>query len=645
MGGTVQFGPEDDVSIRRITQLALAPTGDAIVYTVDEADLVRNARSTRLWFQSLADSAARLLTTGYGSQRFPRYSPDGKHIAFVAGSAQGERLMLVDSGGGRPREVLPPDLSLVPSEVVGGPGAPPSIAWSPDSRSIACLVRVAQAIPGELTVEGPRSMGDPTVTVEITQRSRGGPCVRLCIVAIDGGRVQMIAQAERPLGSLNWSADSQSMYAVSRTPGADVGELEFRLLRYAVGGEDVREITCFEGAAFQPTISPDGTWFAIAAARGTTNAPAPCLLILSVDGSVLRELSSDDLTTYSDISWSQDGSTILTLGDAGVRRSVLRIDISSAEAKPVLVGDLWVETLACSNDGDRLAYVGSGPADPGDVWVVPSPHAAPRRITQLNPHLSAYQMARGERFTWQADDGTHLEGIVLHPPDYDSARPAPLIIDYHGGPASHVTLGWNGQRQVFASAGYVVFAPNFRGSTGYGQDFSTALRGDIGGVPYTDCIAGVDRLIAEGGVDPDRQFAFGHSWGGYMTNWTATRTDRFKAIVSSGSISNLLSVFHTRYSADVWEWRLLGTPSQSLEQYLKWSPILHADRVRVPVLLLNGAEDRTTPPTQGLEMFTALRQRGIRSEHVVYPREGHGINEPVHQVDRVQRILRWFAEA
>jgi dipeptidyl aminopeptidase/acylaminoacyl peptidase len=130
-----------------------------------------------------------------------------------------------------------------------------------------------------------------------------------------------------------------------------------------------------------------------------------------------------------------------------------------------------------------------------------------------------------------------------------------------------------------------------------------------------------------------------------MTNWTATQTDRFKAIVSSGSICDLLSVFHTRYSADVWEWRLLGTPSQSLEQYLKWSPILQVDKVRVPVLVLNGAEDRTTPPTQGLEMFTALRQRGIRSEHVVYPREGHGITEPAHQIDRVQRILRWFEEA
>ena len=205
-----------------------------------------------------------------------------------------------------------------------------------------------------------------------------------------------------------------------------------------------------------------------------------------------------------------------------------------------------------------------------------------------------------------------------------------------------MTLGWNGQRQVFSCAGYVVFAPNFRGSTGYGAEFSEALRGDIGGVPYTDSIAGVDRLIADNVIDRDRLFAFGHSWGGYMTNWTATQTDRFRAIVSSGSICDLLSVYHTRYSAEVWRWRLLGTPSESLEQYLKWSPLLGASQVSVPVLFLNGAEDRTTPPTQGLEMFTALRQRDIRSEQVIYPREGHVTTEPFHQVDRMTRILKWF---
>jgi dipeptidyl aminopeptidase/acylaminoacyl peptidase len=641
----VQFGPEDDASIRRITQLVLAPDGGAIVFTVDEADLVRNVRSTRLWYESLADGAARPLTTAHGSQRFPCYSPDGEHIAFVAGGTQGERLMLVDSNAGRPREVLPRDLSLVPSEVVGGPGASPSIAWSPDSRSIACLVRVAEPVPGELTVEGPRPTGDPAVTVEITQRSRGGPPVRLCVVDLDGASARMIGQAERPLGGLNWSVDGQSVYAVSRAPGTALGTLQFRLLRYALSGDDAREITCFDGAAFQPTLSLNGAWFAIAAARGTTNAPAPCLLLLSVDGSVMRELSSDDLTTYSDIHWAADSSSIMAIGDAGVQRCVLRIDVASGEATAVPVGDVWIETLVCSDDGSTLAFIGSSPADPGDVWVVDSGDDTARRVTQLNPQMAHYDVARGERFTWHAEDGAHLEGIVLYPPDYAAARPAPLIIDYHGGPASHVTLGWNGQRQVFASAGYVVFAPNFRGSTGYGEVFSSALRGDIGGVPFTDCMAGVDRLIADGVVDPDRQFAFGHSWGGYMTNWTATQTDRFKAIVSSGSICDLLSVFHTRYSADVWEWRLLGTPSQSLEQYLKWSPILQVDKVRVPVLVLNGAEDRTTPPTQGLEMFTALRQRGIRSEHVVYPREGHGITEPAHQIDRVQRILRWFEEA
>jgi len=232
---------------------------------------------------------------------------------------------------------------------------------------------------------------------------------------------------------------------------------------------------------------------------------------------------------------------------------------------------------------------------------------------------------------------------VLYPPGFEPGARAPFIIDYHGGPASHITRGWNGQRQIFATAGYVVLAPNFRGGTGYGAAFSEALRGDLGGVPYTDSIDGVDHLLAEHAIDPNRLYAFGHSWGGFMTNWTATQTDRFKAIVSSGSICNLLSVYHTRYSADVWRWRLFGTPSESLDQYLKWSAILQADKVTTPILFLNGAIDRTTPPTQGQEMFTALRQRGIPAEHVLYPREGHPTLEPAHAIDRMHRVLEWFA--
>ena len=228
------------------------------------------------------------------------------------------------------------------------------------------------------------------------------------------------------------------------------------------------------------------------------------------------------------------------------------------------------------------------------------------------------------------------------PAGYREGERVPLILDYHGGPSAHVNLGWRGSRQIWASAGYAVLAPNFRGSTGYGEAFSEALRGDIGGQPYLDCLAGVDHLVSEGIADAGRTVICGHSWGGYKVNWTITQTDRFKAAISSGSIANLFSVFGTRYASDVWEWRLHGTPWESPELYQRWSPIFQADKVTTPTLFLNGAEDRTTPPTQGYEMFVALRKHDVPAEYVLYPREGHATLEPAHRVDREGRILDWF---
>jgi len=635
--------PEDEISLRRISQLAIDASGQWVVYGVDEADIVRNNRTTRLWLQPTDGGAARPLTSGYGSQRFPLWSPTGEHVAFVGGGLQGDRLLLVETAGGRPRDLLPDDVSLVASEIYNRPGGQPSIAWSPDGQHIAFLRRSGPAVPGDLGVDGPRVTGDPLVHTDIPEFLRGGPDARLCVVDIATGEIEELHRSVHPFGAIAWDNDGETLTAVHRRWDGN-GAFHFDLLRCPFDGGDAISVIRFEGASFAPTFSPDGRWIAVSGAGGTTHAPSPFLRLYAADGSSHKELSVDDLTTYSDLAWLADGSALTAVADAGVERRLVKIDVASGDITPLTNGDPWIEMASSSASGDTIAFAGSALDDPGDVFVLRLDGSAPKRLTDLNPQLASLGLAQGERLVWTAGDGTTIDGIVLYSPDFTPGSRAPFIIDYHGGPASHVTRGWNGQRQIFATAGYVVLAPNFRGGTGYGAAFSEALRGDLGGVPFTDSMDGVDHLLAQNAIDPDRLYAFGHSWGGFMTNWTATQTDRFQAIVSSGSICNLLSVYHTRYSSDVWRWRLLGTPSESFEQYLKWSSLLQADKVTTPVLFLNGAEDRTTPPTQGQEMFTALRQRGIPSMHVVYPREGHPTVEPAHAIDRMHRVLDWFAK-
>lgn len=633
----MRLQPEDEIALRRVSGLAIGPRGDAVVYAVDEADLARDSRTTRLWRWAAGHSAP--LTTGYGSQRFPCWSPDGATIAFVAAGRDGDALLVVPAAGGRPRRLLGQEAGFVAGDIFSSRSGLPGFAWSPDGRSLAVQLRTGAALPGDLGVEGPRATGDPLVATEITERLRGGPAVKLAVVNVESGALAVLGNADHPLGSLGWSPDGSGVYAVERQAGEPGEPGHFRLLRLALGGQPV-VVAEFEGAEFKAAPAPDGRRFAVFGARDTGHAPRPFLAILAADGTIERELSTDDRTSYSDVAWLTDDA-LVAIADAGVRRRLVRFDLA-AGGQRALTDDVWIERLAVSPDGAMLAFAGSGPADPGEVSRLPGEGGEPERLTTLNPHLAAYELGSGRAVRWLAADGSEIEGIVILPPEYQGGQPLPLILDYHGGPASHVTLGWNGLRQVFAAAGYAVFAPNFRGGTGYGAAFSEALRGDLGGVPFTDSLDGVDHLIGEGIADPDRLYAYGHSWGGYMTNWTAGHSDRFRAIVSSGSVADLVSAFYTRYTSEVWFWRLRGTPLDALEEYRRWSPILYAGKVTTPVLFLNGAEDRTTPPTQGLEMFTALRQHDVPAEYVLYPREGHGITEPAHQLDRMRRMLAWF---
>lgn len=642
----MRLTPEEEVALRRITGLDVAPDGSAICYVIEEAVVATDTINSRLWYADVETSVSRPLTTGTGNERHPVWSPEGDRIAFVSTVDSIDRLMIVSSAGGRALELLGADAGFLPIDAgpVGGyqAGAHSAIAWSPDGTSIACLVRAQDRVTDDYHHEGPRPAGDPAVMTEITERLRGGAPVKLCVLGVESGELQVIAHGDHPYLSVSWSLEGGSLYAVEQS-GGDAGHpATFRLLRLFLNGDAAETVEEFEGASFVPAISPDERRIAVSCAGRSYHAPEPGLYEREIGAQERRILSDDDRTFFYGISWSPDGDALVGIADRGVERRLVSIDLETGDISQLTDGSTWIEIARAAQDGETIAVVASTPDDPGDVFLIKRGESEPRRLTDVNPQRASFDIGEWRVVSWEAGDGTEIEGLLILPAGFDPAHPAPLILDYHGGPSTHVNLSWRGRRQIWASAGYAVLAPNFRGSTGYGVDFSEALRGDIGGEPYEDCQSGVDELITAGIADPDRLVIYGQSWGGYKTNWTVTQTDRFKAAVSYASICNLFSVYGTRYSADVWEWRLHGMPWESPDQYLEWSPLFYADRVRTPVLFLNGATDRTTPPTQGLEMFTALRKHDVPAEFVVYPREGHSVLEPRHRVDLEQRMLDWF---
>jgi dipeptidyl aminopeptidase/acylaminoacyl peptidase len=295
-----------------------------------------------------------------------------------------------------------------------------------------------------------------------------------------------------------------------------------------------------------------------------------------------------------------------------------------------------------SRDGRMLAFAFNDAKTPNDIWVASSAGRGAQRLTSFNSQIKDYALVATEVVRWKAPDGLEIEGLLVKPLGYEQGKRYPLILQIHGGPYAQFVFGLNPRAQIFAANGYAVLLPNPRGSTGYGQKFTTANVGDWGGKDYQDLMAGVDELIKMGVADPERLAVMGGSYGGFMTFWVITQTNRFKAAIGHAGISDWYSFHGQSDIPGLMEYGLGGTPWTAREVYEKWSPVRYADRVRTPLLITHGEHDRRVPIAQAEQYYRALRKRGVETVFVRYPREGHGIIEPNHQIDLVRRQLEWF---
>jgi dipeptidyl aminopeptidase/acylaminoacyl peptidase len=276
------------------------------------------------------------------------------------------------------------------------------------------------------------------------------------------------------------------------------------------------------------------------------------------------------------------------------------------------------------------------------VWTANAVGTAARRITDVNPQAATLSVAETEVIRWKGADDWDIEGILMKPIGYQPGRRWPVIVEAHGGPHGAQTLAFNPMWQYFAARGFMVFAPDFRGSGGYRQAFVDADRNDWGGKDYVDIMRGVDHLIATGLADPDRLGIEGWSYGGYMTAWIIGHTDRFKAAVAGAAVTNLQSFYGTTDIQRFIEWEFHGFPWDNAEKIREHSPVTHAPRAKTPTLVLHGEADVRVPIEQGAQLYTILRKSGVPTQFVHYPREGHGLREPAHRHDRIRRTLEWM---
>ena len=643
------FQPMDVFELEWASDPQIAPDGRCVAYVRSHADVMRDAWKGDIWLINTDGSSHRPLVANATS---PRWSPDGKRLAYVAGSGTTAQLhvLWMESGASAPVTRLT---------------RPPSqLAWSPDGRSIAFVMPVAEEskplAPPLEKPEGAEWAASPKVIERLIYRADGmgyleNEWAQVFVVAADGGTPRQLTMGPYDHGgSIEWTSDGRYLlFSANRHPDGeyDPGNSEIHEIRVTDGA--LRTLTSRHGPDDQPRISPDGKRVAYVgfddAYQGYQNAQ---LSILDRDSLAPRVVSAEFDRSVQFPAWSPDGREVLLLYEDQGRLKLGAI--STTGRLRTLAGDVgglsrgrpYTEGQFSVSRSGLVAYTQAGPDRLAEVAVVPVKGGTPRRLTDLSGDLIEQRRLAGiEQLSVKSShDGWAVQAWVVKPPDFDPARKYPLVLEIHGGPFAAYGPTFAAEIQLYAAAGYVVVYANPRGSTGYGQQFGNAIHHAYPGFDYDDLMSVVDAVVAHGYVDPDRLFVTGGSGGGVLSAWIVGKTDRFRAAVVQKPVINWMSFALT---ADMytffWKYWFASRPWEDPAAYFTRSPLSLVGNVKTPTMVLTGEQDYRTPISESEQYYQALRLMKVPSALVRVPGSGHELDaRPSQLAAKVAHVLAWF---
>jgi dipeptidyl aminopeptidase/acylaminoacyl peptidase len=662
----------DLYSFQWIANPRISPDGSRIVYTHVTVNQKHDGYDTALWIIPSSGGAARQLTSGPRDSS-PQWSPDGRLLAFTrAGEKDGKPqpaqvyLLAMEGGEARPLTDLP--------KGAAGP------AWSPDGRSIA-FSSTTVAADFDKKQDGDEK-SDVRVITKAVYRSNGAGYVEpdrpnhIWTVEVpkapgENQKAKQVTSGQFSEGDIVWSRDGAQIYFTSRRvvePYYETPHTDLYVVKTA-GGE-IGKITGLEGSIQQMALSPDGTRMALAGSIDVgkdgveRSYSQPDLFITSLDpGSTPKNLTASyDYDIAGGIGgdqapprgsgpskpfWSKDGRFLYVVAAEEGRANLKRIDAETGKVEPLTDGDHDLFAYSATPDSSKAAMLISTPTNIGDLFVLDVASRQMRQLTKINDELFAkLNLSEPVMLWYKSFDGKRIQTWVQRPPDFQEGKKYPMIINIHGGPHAAYGYTFDHEIQWMAAKGYVVLYPNPRGSTSYGQDFGNVIQYHYPGDDYKDLMTGVDELIARGWVDPEKLGVTGGSGGGLLTNWVIGQTTRFKAAVSQRSIADWADFFYTAdFTLFTPTW-FRGAPWEQEADFKARSPITYIDRVKTPLMLIEGEADYRTPPASGGEqMFRALKYRKIPTVMVRFPGESHELSRsglPKHRVERLQHIVAWF---
>ena len=652
------FTAEAMMKLKRISDLSVAPDGSAVVYTVGEVDLEKNAIDRQVWISPLAGGSARKVTSE-GRNWGARFSPDSKRIAFLSTRSGSAQVWMMDALGENPRQV-----TRLSTEADG-------VIWSGDGRTLVFTSEVYPECNADDGCNRKRMEEEQKNPVKARVYDRllyrhwnqwkGRRVRHLMAVSLEDGKVRDLTPGARfdvPPFSLNGGPD----YAVSPDGkevcyAANFDEDQATSTNWELyvvpieGPGEVRaakKISTSPGADASPKYSPDGRWLAWRMqTRAGYESDRWRLVVLERETGQFTVLTENLDRHVTGFAWHPDSKRIaFTVEDRGRQQAHL-IPVTGGGTRVITQGAAHVDDLQFTSDGRTLVYTEMSGYSPVEIYRAASGGGAPQPVTRLNDALlESYDLRRLEDFTVAGADNTPVHSFLLKPPNFDANRKYPVLFLIHGGPqgAWGETFSFRWNPQVFATAGFVVVMPNPRGSTGYGTKFTDEINGDWGGKVYDDIMAVVRHVEKLPYVDPERFAAAGGSYGGYMVNWILGHTDRFRALVSHAGVYDLYSMGGE--TEELWFplWEFKGLPWENPEMYDKWSPSRYAANFRTPTLVIHGELDYRVPYGQGLQLFTALQVKKVPSKLVLFPDEGHWVLKPQNSLFWYRVFLDWVTE-
>jgi dipeptidyl aminopeptidase/acylaminoacyl peptidase len=636
---------EDYIALKAVSDPRLSPDGKWVAYTVSTPSLQDNRNIARIWIAEVATGKTRQVTNGPGSDRQPRWSPDGKTLAFISTREGGAQVWLLPIGGGDARKV---------SSLADGAFDP---LWLPDGSGLLVVSDIKWPEQQEIDQRNGAYPTEARIWTGLFWRHwddfRAGKRQHLFRVDLATGKATDLTRVDVDIPTIGTGGDGDVAIspdgreiAVAMHGDETVAD-NTNVEIYLIGREGLNERTRFDsvttgpGAENTPRFSPDGKWLSyLSMARGGFEADR---LRLMLHDRARPDTPSAEATAGWDLSvgsytWCPNSRCIYAVVEERGRDNIYRIDVPGFKRTRVVTGGLNT-SVQVAPDHRTLVYLHQSNTQPPEVW------AAGKPLTHHNDSgVATLDLPPLEEFGFVGALGDSVFGWTQKPPGFDPSRKYPVVYLIHGGPQGAWTDYWGARwnYQMFAARGWVVAAVNFHGSTGYGQQFTDAISQHWGDYPFEDLMKGLDAVARLPYVDSTRMGAAGASYGGYMILWMAGHTNRFKVLVDHDGVFNPVSMAGSTEELWFTDWEFGGSVYKNRELYEKWSPLNHVANWKTPILVVHGQLDYRVDLSEGYQAFSAAKRMGVDAKFLYFPDEGHWVLRPRNRRIWWGTVLDWL---